>query len=57
MAKTIELEFTPEEMKRLKKLQPDESKLPALAQELTTKAVRNHMARMPGRVTRQEGDA
>jgi hypothetical protein len=50
--KEITIELTPEQYDQLLRLQPDTNRLPALAQELITQALRNGMAQIPGRKTR-----
>lgn len=48
----ITIELSPEQYAQLVRLQPDERQLPALAQELITRALRQGMSRIPGRKTK-----
>lgn len=48
----ITIELSPDQYAQLVRLQPDEQQLPALAQELITRALRQGMSRIPGRKTK-----
>lgn len=48
----IELELTPDQYERLLALQPDAAKLPELARELVSRALREGMDHIPGRKTK-----
>lgn len=51
-SKTIIIEITPTQHAALLELQPDEAKLPQLARELVSQALRESMDSMPGRTTK-----
>ena len=50
--KTITVELTPSQYALLLELQADETKLPQLARELISQALRDGMDSMPGRKTK-----
>ncbi len=51
-SKTITIELSPAQHAALLELQPDEAKLPQLARELVSQALRESMDSMPGRTTK-----